>query len=450
MNRSGIGSLGAWIALAAWVFAAAAGAADPGAADSRALRRTPAVDVFEQWKDAVVFVTGPRVKGDTPTTEEFFLPATPGPEENSVGTGFVIHESGYVLTNAHAAERIIQARILLSDNKAYAAELVANNHARDVALLKIEAGRPLKAVRLAAVDDLMVGETVIVIANPHGLLRTCTVGVLSAVGRNSALVDVRGLTLQNLIQSDAGINPGSSGGPWFNAAGDVIGMTTSMKRDAENIAFAIPVTTLRRALPEMLDAERRYGFETGLEVAPDGPCEVISVRPSSSAAEAGLQAGDAITRLADRPIATSAAFHLALVGRKPGEQLSVLVERQGAPKRGTITLGRRAKPDAAALLRQKLGLTAAALTPERARVMNLRVPYGVVVTEVDAKLYEKVSHQPQPGDVLARIGYIRPRDLDQAGRLLEKTQPKQPLSIVLLRKDGSRVTRIDMNVVLSR
>ena len=444
-----IGPLRAWIAVVAFVFAAAACAADPEAGEARALRRTPAVEVFAQWKDAVVFVTGPRVKGDKPTTEEFFLPP-PGPEENSVGTGFVIHESGYVLTNAHAAERLIQARIVLSDGRVLPGELVANNHAQDVALLKIEAGRPLKAVRLAAVDDLLVGETVIVIANPHGLLRTCTVGVLSAVGRNSAILDVRGLTLQNLIQSDAGINPGSSGGPWFNAVGDVIGMTTSMKRDAENIAFAIPAATLRRALPDLLDAERRYGLDTGLQVAADGPCEVISVRPNSPAAEAGLQAGDAITQFADRPIAASAAFHLALVGHKPGDQLSLRVECQGTPKRGTITLGARAKPDAAELLRQKLGLTAVPLTPERVRAMNLRSDHGVVVTEADPQLYEKVSHQPQPGDVLARIGYIRPRDLDHVGLLLEKTQPKQPLSIVLLRKDGSRVTRIDMNVVLSR
>jgi len=449
MNRRGARPLRAWIALVAWGLAGAALAADLGADESRALRRTPAVEVFAQWKDAVVFVTGPRVKGDKPTTEEFFLPP-PGPEENSVGTGFVIHESGYVLTNAHAAERLIQPRIALADGRVLSGELVANNHAQDVALLKIEAGRPLKAVRLAAADDLLVGETVIVIANPHGLLRTCTVGVLSAVGRNSAILDVRGLTLQNLIQSDAGINPGSSGGPWFNAAGDVIGMTTSMKRDAENIAFAIPAATLRRALPEMLDAERRYGLDTGLEVAADGPCEVIRVRPDSPAAEAGLQAGDVITQLGDRPIAASAAFHLALVGHKPGNQLSLRVQRQGAQKRGTITLGLRAKPDAAGLLRQKLGLTAAPLTPARVRAMNLRSDRGVVVTEADPQLYEKVSPQPQPGDVLARIGYIRPRDLEQVGLLLEKTQPKQTLSIVLLRKEGSRVTRINMDVVLSR
>lgn len=425
-------------------------AADPAPADPRTLRRTPVVDVFAQWKDSVVFVTGPMVKGDKPQPTEFFSPATKGPQENGVGTGFVVHESGYVVANAHAAEKLIFPVVALSDGKRYPAELVASYHNFDLALLKISAPRPLKAVRLARSGDLMVGETVIVIANPHGLLYTCTTGVVSAAARNVHLADVPGVTLLNLIQSDAGINPGSSGGPWFNVVGEVLGFTTSMRKDAENIAFAIPVAALRRFLPEMLDAERRYGLVTGLEVAPDGPCRVTAVEPNSPAAKAGVRAGDMIARLGDRPTPTSLDFHLALIGRKPEETLAIQLARDGKAEEASLVLGRRPKPDGAALLKKTLGLEAAALDPPKAQAMGLRVARGLVVTSVEMKFYENLQHRPQPGDVLARIGWIRPRDLDHAGLLLERVQPNQSLSLVFLRREANVGTRIDMNYVVPK
>ncbi len=438
----------------AWIVAGLAGwqaiapAAEPTPAEARALRRTPAVEVFDAWKEAVVFVTGPMVKEEKPSAREFFVPAGPGPQESSVGSGFIVHESGYVVTNAHAAERLIAPVVVLSDGKQCPGELVWSFHEHDVALLKIDAGRPLKAVRLARSGDLLIGETVIVIANPHGLLHTCTTGVVSAIGRASRLADVPGVTLQNLIQSDAGINPGSSGGPWFNVVGEVIGFTTSMKRDAENIAFAVSAATLRKLLPEMLDVERRYGLATGLETAGDGPCQVTGVAPDSPAAKAGLQVGDVPVKLADRPIPTVADYHLAMIGRKPGETLSLEFLREGKPWGTSLVLGRRAKPNAAALLKKRLSLEATPLDPQRAKTMALRVPWGLVIEAVDGKLYDKLPVRPQKGDILARIGRIRPRSLEQAGLLLEKAKPNQPLPLVFLRHEGNKGIRIDMNLVV--
>jgi serine protease Do len=435
-------------ALALWQ--TAVWAAEPVSADSRALRRTPVVQVFEECNDAVVFVTGPIHKGDQPAATEFFNPATKGPQESGVGSGFIIHPSGYIVANAHAVEKLIFPVVILSDRKQYPAELLASYHNLDLALLKIDAGRPLKAVRLARSGDLMIGETVIVIANPHALLHTCTTGVLSAVGRNVHLADVPGVTLQDLIQSDAGINPGSSGGPWFNAVGEVIGLTTSMRKDAENIAFANPVSTLRRMLPEMLDAQRRYGLVTGLGVAADGPCRVTAVEPDSPAAKAALQVGDTITQIGDTPIPTVVDFHLALVGRKPEEILLIRLQRDGKPQTASLVLGRRPKPDAAALFQKKLGLEVAPLEPQKAKEMGLRVARGLVVKTVELKLYEKLEHRPRAGDVLARIGWIRPRDLDHAGLLLEKIPPSQTVSLVFLRRAGNVGTRIDVNLVVPK
>jgi serine protease Do len=415
-------------------------------AQRRQERRTPVVEVFDTWKDSVVTVSGPIVRSKKPLPDEFFLLPGDRSEENSVGTGFVIHEAGYIVTNAHAAETVISHRVALAGGKTYPAELVACLRDDDLALLKVEADEPLHAVRLGRSGDLMIGETVVVIANPHGLLYTCSAGVLSAAGRTATVADIPGLTLHDLIQTDAGINPGSSGGPWFNALGEVIGLTATMRRDSENIAFAVPVAALRKALPGMLDAERRYGFQTGIEVAPDGPCRVTAVADGSQAAQAGIQPGDQITRFGDRTIETSADYHMALVGRKAGESVLLGATRDGRPLEVTLSLSSRPKPDTAVLLRQKLGLTVVALDADRAKAMSLRVPRGALITSVDPQRYEQVPDKPAPGDVLARFNKIRPRDLDHLGLLLEQARPGQRVSMVILRAANGMATRMDLNM----
>lgn len=445
MDKSAFVGLGAWIFVAALLGDAPAQTVD-ASSDPQALRRTPPVQIFAKWADAVVCVTGPTVQGDRPPGDEFFALPKMKPLEGRIGTGFVIHESGYVIANAHAAERIISHRMILSDAKGYPAELIGLVHAQDLALLKVAAGRPLHAVRLAKSGDVLIGETVIVIGNPHGLMRTCTTGIISALGRATALADVRGVTLRDLIQSDAGINPGSSGGPWFNVVGDVLGMTASMKKDSENIGFAISAATLRRALPELLDAECRYGFTTGLTLPADGPCQVTAIQPDSPAAKAGFAVGDVIEQFAERPTPTVLDFHLALVGRRPDEAVVVTVTRQGT--RGTISLmlGRRVKPDGAALLQRKLGLTAVPLDNAKAQATAMRVARGATITAVDSTLFQTAEHKPEPGDVLARIDQIRPLDLDHIGLLLDKVRPGQTVSLVILRVKDSVASRIDLRM----
>ena len=428
----------AGVAGAVLILRSGAAAEDPWPADTRALRRTPVVEVVERYKDTVVFVTGPVAKADQPAAE-FFEPGTKGPHENGIGTGFIIHESGYIVANAHSVEKLVFPVVVLSDGKPYAADVLASLHNHDLALLKINAGRPLKAVHLGRSGDVMVGETVIVIANPHGLMHTCTTGVLSAAGRKVELADVPGVALQNVLQS---------GGPWFNVAGEVIGFTTSMRKDAENIAFAIPASTLHQLLPDMLDVCRRYGIVTGMDVAGDGPCRVAGVERGSPAAAAGIRPGDFITRLAGRPTPTITDYHLALIGRKPGDSIAVQFTRDGKPQEASLTLGGRPKPDTAALLKKKLGLEVAPLDGAKAKAMGLRVPRGVVVAAVDPDFYAKLEHRPKPGDVLARIGQLRPRDADQIALLLEKAQPKQSLPLVFVRRDGNVGSRIDVNYII--
>jgi membrane-associated protease RseP (regulator of RpoE activity) len=185
----------------------------------------------------------------------------------------------------------------------------------------------------------------------------------------------------------------------------------------------------------MLDVQRRHRIASGLEVSPDESCEVKSVVPNSPAAKAGLRPGDVITQFADRPTPTSLDYHLALVNRKAGEPLPVKFTREGKPQTVSLALAARPKPDAAA-------------EPAKAKTMGLRSASALLVTSVDASVYGKVQHQPQPGDVLARIGLIRPRNPEHAAELVEDLQPGQAIDLVYLRRRENTATRIDVHLVL--
>ena len=417
-------------------------------------RRTPAVEVFQHWKDSVIYLTGPEITGRTPTTAEFFRVDDKGKRESfTMGSGFVVHESGYVLTNAHATEKMISSYVTLSDGKKYPAELIGVARRHDLALLKIDPDRPLQPVRFGRSGDFLVGETVIVIANPHGLLQTCTVGVISAAGRATQPSGLPGIVLHDLLQTDASINPGSSGGPWFNVLGEVIGVTTSRRADSENIAFAVAISAVRQALPEMLDVERSAGIAIGLELEAPDPCRVAGVAPGSPAAVAGIRPGDVVATVDGRPILGRAEFYFALVGHKPQQTLKLQLLRAPAagqpaakPIEASLTLGARAKPDVAALLKQRFGMTAVPLEPARAQTMGLRSQRGVRITGLDKALYEKLKDPPLPDDVLARVNDIRPRDLDHLGLLLERIRPSEPVHMVLLRRTENLVTRIDLTI----
>jgi serine protease Do len=396
-------------------------------------RRTPVVEVFHRWKDSVVYMTGPTAGAQGPAIDEFFQ--VPMKRETiAIGSGFAHH-------------------VTLSDGRRYAAELLGLAREYDLALLKIDAGRPLRPVQLGKSNDFLLGETIIVISNPAGLLHTCTTGVISAAERETQPSGLPGVVLRDLLQTDAGINPGSSGGPWFNVLGDVVGVTTARQMGSQNIGFGIPVAAVRHTLPEMLDVERRYGIATGLttQEQPPEPCVVAEVAADSPAAQAGLRPGDVIKRVNGRTILGRCEYVLSLVGHQPGDKLELDVERADRPLAFSLTLLRRPKPDGAAILRQRYGLLAVPLDEAKAEATSLRVHRGVVITAVAAAPpYSKMKTPPLPGDVLARINDIRPRDLDQVGMLLARVKPGEPVHFVLLRMKDRVATRVDMVLTLSK
>lgn len=397
-------------------------------------RLTPIVQVVRAARDSVVNISCTTVvKVRTPMPgfdllEEFF--DMPGPRterqlrRTSAGSGFVIHRDGYIVTNAHVVERTADTQVTFADGRAFAAQVVAVDAERDLAVLKVQADHPLQPLPLGTSADLMPGEPVVAIGNPLGYENTVTAGVVSATNREIQAGD--GVTFRGLIQTDASINPGNSGGPLLNMAGELIGINTAIRADAQNIGFAIPVDQLRQLLPELLDVERRYRIRFGARVAGEGPVLVTRIESDSPAQAADVRVGDQVVAINGQKVRTALDVEVALIGRRAGDGVDLELWRDGASVKTTVVLAERPRPDGAKLLEQKFGLKARLLRPDSA------TGGGLAVTKVEPGS-PAADIGLDSGDVIVQIGRYRPTDAGDLGELLEAVKPGQKVALVVLR-----------------
>ncbi len=425
--------------------------------EALARRRSPVVEVFELRRDAVVNIASTQVdevvvRGGSPFDslfDQFFdmprrQPQTRRFTRRSVGSGFVLHPEGYIVTNAHVVSRTAdEQKVIFADGGEYDARIVATDRAADLAILKIEADRPLPVLPLGRSDDLLVGETVVAIGNPLGFQHTVTAGVVSATGRSIEIE--RGLEFDDLIQTDASINPGNSGGPLLNVLGELIGVNTAIRGDAQNIGFAISVDRLRAALPRLLDVERRYRIRSGLALDPFGPPRVAAVEPGSPAQKAGIRPGDRLVAVDERPVANAIDFDIALMGRAAGEAVPLRLVRGGGEtgrsggelREVALRLDARPAPDGAALAEARLGLVIEELPEDVARRLGLQRARGLIVAAVD-----RDGPAARTGierlDVLLAVGEVYASSLEDLGRRLERVAGGEELPIRILRIDRSR------------
>ncbi len=273
------------------------------------------------------------------------------------GSGVIISPDGYIVTNNHVVEEARELSVVLSDGRQLPAEVVSTDVYADLAVLKAEGDMPAVAV-FGNSDNLKPGETVIAIGSPLGEFRnTVTVGVVSATGR--ALDTGKGYWMEDLIQTDAAINQGNSGGPLVNLNGEIIGINTMIVRGgygsqtvAEGLGFAIPANTVR-LISEQIIANgyfaRPYLGVRWQAVTPaiarryrlpvEWGAYVTEVVPGSPAARAGLQRGDIIIAIGDQPIDEKHSFLNALFSWRPEDQVQVTVYREGKKKQLSVTLG---------------------------------------------------------------------------------------------------------------
>lgn len=434
-------------------FIISSAAAGPASSDTQAQRHTPVVEVFQAAKDAVVNISSTQIVQvrspfgiDQFFNDIFDLPTRPRQlKRTSVGSGFVLHQAGYIVTNAHVVARTAEQKVIFADQREFDAQVVSIDHEYDLAVLKIDPPQGLTPLTLGRSDDLMVGETAIAIGNPLGYQHTVTAGVISALDRTLELGN--DVSFQGLIQTDASINPGNSGGPLLNVLGKLIGINTAIRGDAQNIGFAIPVDQLRDILPELLDVERRYRIYSGLTISGQAPCRVNDALPDSPAAQAGIYPGDVITYVDGQPVASGIDFHIAMIDKQPGDQIRLTLAGQGPVRQVAFELAPRAKPDGAALLWRLFGVQAEAMNPKMARAMGIQGLAGLMVTRVEPDSPADHS-QFQRGDVIVHIGRQQATSLEDVGELLELVKSGQKVRVTVLRVTGRMVYRMAVNIIV--
>ena len=272
------------------------------------------------------------------------------------GSGFFISDSGYILTNNHVVDGTKEVKLVLSDGTEQAAEIVGTDKYSDIAVLKTDGNVPAVA-NLGNSDKLDPGESVIAIGSPLGNFKnTVTVGVVSATGRS---IDTgSGYTIEDLIQTDAAINHGNSGGPLVNLAGEVIGINTLVVRNtnsgdvAEGLGFAIPINTAQAIAQQIIQQGYFSRPFMGISFQPVNPAiasrynlsadwgvYVTDVATDSPASDAGLQKGDIITKVGDVTLDETHSYVNALFTFKPGDTINLTVMRDGEEVQLQITLG---------------------------------------------------------------------------------------------------------------
>ncbi len=305
------------------------------------------ISVYEELTRGVVNITS--------TTLEYtwFFEAIP---RQGVGSGFILDRKGHIATNFHVIEGARQLEVTLWDESVVEAEIVGQDPVNDLAVLKIDCPEEgCHPVALSTSGDLKVGQKVLAIGNPFGLRRTLTTGIISSLGR-SLRTDYG--YVDDVIQTDAAINPGNSGGPLLNTRGEVIGVNTaifSRSGDSAGIGFAVPVATLSRVLPDLLEHGVVLRPWLGVQGRPLGPrlarllqtpvaegILVERVEAGSSADRAGLQGGrravfvgnarlliggDILVEMAGKPVASDADLIRILEDKRPGESIQIAYYR---------------------------------------------------------------------------------------------------------------------------
>jgi S1-C subfamily serine protease len=293
------------------------------------------VRVAETVSPAVVNITVSKQVGRQMRRGYGYLPF----EAQGAGSGFVIASDGFILTNNHVVSGSSKIKITTADGTDYQANLIGQDPDTDLAVVQVLGGG-LSQVTLGDSDKLRVGQMVIAIGNPNGLQNTVTAGVVSATGRT--LNSQNGRLIENIIQTDAALNPGNSGGPLVNSHGQVVGVNTAIIAMAQGICFAVPVNTARWVAGQLMTNGKvvRGYLGVSCQQQPIPPqivrtfnlpgksgVAVLQVTANSPAAKAGLKPGDLLLSLNNRPVASISQLRQQLAGNVIGKDISLTALR---------------------------------------------------------------------------------------------------------------------------
>src|SRR5947209_4970445 len=322
--------------------------------------------VADHVKPAVVFIKSERRERTTnrrlpPGFDDFFqMPRRPQIEQGS-GSGFIVSQDGYILTNNHVVQGADRVTVRLYDNREFTAKTIGTDPNTDIAVIKIQT-TGLPTVRLGDADSTKIGNWVLAIGNPLGEAFTFTVtaGIVSAKGRGLQGLNSGGLAIQDFIQTDAAINPGNSGGPLVNVRGEVIGINAAIASETgfySGYGFAIPINIAKTVMTQLIATGHVERSVIGVSVLPVRQEDAEDVKlpdikgavvqgctnDDAPAKLAGLQEGDVIIAIDGQPVESVAQLQQRVGFRKPGETVQVTVARKGGARK-TIPVKLTAAP----------------------------------------------------------------------------------------------------------
>jgi serine protease Do len=402
-------------------------------------RETPIVKAIERVRASVVNIRGEK-------TVVLPVGQTTGADTNrrvnGMGTGVIIDERGYIVTNHHVVDGVREILVTLADGERYVAKMVARDTETDLAIIKIDATKKLPTIPLGTSSDLMAGETVIAVGNAYGYEHTVTRGIVSALHRAVQVSDAQ--FYDDLIQTDASINPGNSGGPLLNIDGDMIGINVAVRAGAQGIGFAIPVDKVAAVASGLLAANNLNRawigmIHSGKVDASRQGMAIGTVEARSPASLAGLASGDIITSVDGAPIQRPLDFHRAMLDCKPGQKLRLAVLRGDDTLAMSIELG-DAPETTKTEMQPAWGLLGVELKPiesdEFRRNHQTRYRGGLSVTAVRPNSPAAIQGI-MPGDVLVGMHIWETVTLENVAYILKRPDITSlgPVKFFILRGD---------------
>ncbi|HEU0301019.1 MAG TPA: Do family serine endopeptidase [Longimicrobium sp.] len=391
----------------------------------------------------------------------FPLPQGPQGPQQASGSGFLISEDGYIITNNHVVADADEINVVFSDNRQLRARLVGRDPLTDVAVIKVEGSR-FPAVRLGRSEDVRIGEWVLAIGNPLDLGTTVTSGIVSAQGRtlNNLIGANAGengrWAIEDFIQTDAPINPGNSGGPLVNLRGEVVGVNSAIASPTgfySGYGFAVPIDLARKVADDLVRYGRVRRPAVGIQVTNVRPedAEVYRLEriagvvaqdfpAESPAREAGVRQGDVIVAVDGRPVQRVGQFQRMIATRRPGETVTLEVIRYGGRERFRVRLAEapnaaeparepRAQAEPAAESSTRLGMAVSPITTELAQRYQFQgQPQGLVVTEVES--YSVAArYDIREGTRILAVDGQAVADVAAFRRLVERKRPGEVVSL---------------------
>ncbi|MEM0541158.1 trypsin-like peptidase domain-containing protein [Flavobacterium sp. j3] len=360
-------------------------------------------------------------------------------EQIGTGSGVIISEDGYIVTNNHVIKDATELEVTLNNNKSYKAKLIGTDSKMDIALLKIDADEKLPYSTFADSDAVKVGEWVLAVGNPYNLNSTVTAGIVSAKARN---LDTRGI--QSFIQTDAAVNPGNSGGALVNTRGELIGINTMISSPTGSYAgysFAVPSNITRKIIEDLMEfgnvqrgilgvegRELNSNFSQEIGINDTEGFYVDNVTKNSGAEKAGLQKGDIIKKLDNQKVNSFAELSGYINSKRPNDKVQVTFVRDGKIKVVPVTLVKKELFNT-----EFKGLELEDI--EAADKKKYRIDYGVKIKDVTSDALKPYQDQLK-GNIILKVDNQKATDVETVSAFLNRKGEDQSVNIQMINRLG--------------